>query len=303
MLAAHMDEIGLVVTKGRAGLPARRQGRAASIPARRWARRSPYTRPGPARQAYPDGLARLHRQPPTAPAVTTTNARRSIPLTTCASISDCRRPSLNGASSVWAIASSGAGPRPSCSTAGWRPRRWTTGPVWRSCWAHSATWPRMQHSWDVYAVATVQEEIGLRGATTAAFGVAPDLAVALDVTFGEHARRERRRDLPDGPRSDDRRGAEPPSRRGQAARSRPRTNWRSRTQVEPMHGPTGTDAWAIQVSQAGMPTGLLSVPVRYMHSSVETVATPTSTGPPACWPRSSPGWTATTLAGLVDDLS
>jgi tetrahedral aminopeptidase len=43
----------------------------------------------------------------------------------------------------------------------------------------------MHHTWDVYAVATVQEEIGIRGATTSAFGVAPDLAVALDVTFGE----------------------------------------------------------------------------------------------------------------------
>ena len=39
-----------------------------------------------------------------------------------------------------------------------------------------------------------------------------------------------------------------------------------------MAGHTGTDAWAIQVSQEGIPTGLLSVPIRYMHSSVETVA-------------------------------
>ena len=45
----------------------------------------------------------------------------------------------------------------------------------------------MQHTWDVLAVATVQEEIGLRGATTAAFGVAPDLAIALDVTFAQYA--------------------------------------------------------------------------------------------------------------------
>ena len=43
----------------------------------------------------------------------------------------------------------------------------------------------MRHTWDVLAVATVQEEIGLRGAITSAFGLAPDLAIAIDVTFGE----------------------------------------------------------------------------------------------------------------------
>ena len=39
-----------------------------------------------------------------------------------------------------------------------------------------------------------------------------------------------------------------------------------------MPGNSGTDAWAIQVAQEGIPTGLLSVPIRYMHSAVETVA-------------------------------
>ena len=44
-----------------------------------------------------------------------------------------------------------------------------------------------QPAWDVLAVATVQEEIGLRGAGVAAFGLRPDLAVAVDVTFGSDA--------------------------------------------------------------------------------------------------------------------
>ncbi|HNT78611.1 MAG TPA: M42 family peptidase, partial [Anaerolineae bacterium] len=39
------------------------------------------------------------------------------------------------------------------------------------------------HAWDVYAVATVQEEVGVKGAITSAYGLAPQLAVALDVTF------------------------------------------------------------------------------------------------------------------------
>ena len=41
---------------------------------------------------------------------------------------------------------------------------------------------------------------------------------------------------------------------------------------EPIPGNSGTDAWAIQVTREGIPTGLTSIPVRYMHSPVETVA-------------------------------
>jgi endoglucanase len=41
------------------------------------------------------------------------------------------------------------------------------------------------HAWDVYAVATVQEEVGLKGAITSAYGINPDVALAIDVTFGK----------------------------------------------------------------------------------------------------------------------
>ena len=41
---------------------------------------------------------------------------------------------------------------------------------------------RLQHCADVYAVATVQEEVGVRGATTATYGIVPDIGVAVDVT-------------------------------------------------------------------------------------------------------------------------
>jgi endoglucanase len=37
-------------------------------------------------------------------------------------------------------------------------------------------------------------------------------------------------------------------------------------------GPTGTDAWAIQIVRAGIPTGLIDIPLRYMHTSVETLS-------------------------------
>jgi endoglucanase len=42
-------------------------------------------------------------------------------------------------------------------------------------------------------------------------------------------------------------------------------------QLEPISGSSGTDAWAIQVSRSGVPCGLLSIPVRSMHTTVETV--------------------------------
>ena len=44
---------------------------------------------------------------------------------------------------------------------------------------------RLQHCADVYAVATVQEEVGVRGATTATYGIVPDIGVAVDVTHGD----------------------------------------------------------------------------------------------------------------------
>ncbi len=47
----------------------------------------------------------------------------------------------------------------------------------------------MQHRWDVYATATMQEETGLKGATTAAYRIQPDIGIALDVGFAAAVRR------------------------------------------------------------------------------------------------------------------
>ncbi len=43
----------------------------------------------------------------------------------------------------------------------------------------------MRHVADVYTVATVQEEVGVRGATTAGYGVNPDIGIGIDVTFAD----------------------------------------------------------------------------------------------------------------------
>ncbi len=125
----------------------------------------------------------------------------------------------------------------------------------------------------VAAIASVQEEIGLYGAGTSAFAVAPDLAIAIDVT---HAT--------DAPGMDEKKsgshplGSGPVIGRGSTlspavfellcdAAERLGIDYT----VEASGRRTGTDADAIQISRAGIPTGLVSIPLRYMHSPVEMV--------------------------------
>lgn len=130
---------------------------------------------------------------------------------------------------------------------------------------------RVEHLWDVFAVATAQEEAGLKGAITSAYGVAPDLAVALDVTFGEHPGVPKEAALPlgKGPAI----GIGPNFHPGLVARLREIAEAREIPyHVDPIPGRSGTDAWAIQVTREGVPTALISVPLRYMHQPMETLA-------------------------------
>ena len=128
----------------------------------------------------------------------------------------------------------------------------------------------MQHQWDVYATATVQEESGLIGAKTAAHYIQPDIAIALDVSFAEQ----------NGVPSDSsgEMGAGPMIALG--ANIHPKLfdkiievakEYEIKYQIEPAPAATGTDAWAIQVARDGIPTALFSVPIRNMHSPVETL--------------------------------
>ncbi|MHB0856327.1 MAG: M42 family metallopeptidase [Anaerolineae bacterium] len=128
----------------------------------------------------------------------------------------------------------------------------------------------LRHTWDVFAVATTQEEVGLRGALTSAYGVAPSLALAVDVGFGaqqgvgetESIAMDGGPALARGP------NIHPAVFDGLVAAAK---KHEQSYQVEVAAGATGTDAWSIQVTRAGVPCGLLSIPLRYMHTSVETV--------------------------------
>lgn len=125
----------------------------------------------------------------------------------------------------------------------------------------------------VVSVATTQEEIGVRGATTSAYAVNPHLAVAVDVG---HAT--------DHPDCDNRRFGETKLGGGpilcRGANINPRVYERlvraARKQsipfqVEADPRPTGTDARAIQMARGGVATGLVSIPLRYMHTPSEVV--------------------------------
>jgi tetrahedral aminopeptidase len=129
---------------------------------------------------------------------------------------------------------------------------------------------RLRHTHDVVAVATTQEEVGLRGALTSAHTLNPDLAVAIDVTHAStpDTKGQVNIELGKGPTIALGPNIHPIVYQEMASAAQ---EARLPYQPEPIPGMSGTDAWAIQVAQAGIPTGLLSIPLRYMHTSVETL--------------------------------
>ena len=130
------------------------------------------------------------------------------------------------------------------------------------------------HTWDVVAVATVQEEIGLQGAAGAAFSVEPDLAVAIDVTWGTDANtREfgyRTFALGGGPTL-----ALGPNIHTGLHQAFKAAAERAEVPVATeaiWGGHSGTDAAAMQIARAGIPTMIVSLPLRNMHTPVEVVS-------------------------------
>lgn len=126
----------------------------------------------------------------------------------------------------------------------------------------------------VHAVSTVQEEIGLRGAQTSAFGVDPQVAVAVDVTHATDCptiskKQEGEIKLGGGPVIYRGPNMNPivTERLIEAARSNDIPH-----QLAAIGRATPNDANTIQITRAGVATGLVSIPNRYMHSAVETVS-------------------------------
>jgi endoglucanase len=127
---------------------------------------------------------------------------------------------------------------------------------------------------DVIAVAAVQEEVGdFAGSRTAAFGIRPDVAVAIDVTHTS--------DIPGSDPDDEGKiqlGGGPTVTRGPSIHPDVFELLHDTAEaegipfvIEASRGNTWTDADAVYLSRAGVATGLVSVPLRYMHSPIETL--------------------------------
>jgi len=126
------------------------------------------------------------------------------------------------------------------------------------------------HDLDVWFVASAQEEVGLRGAQTAAQVIEPDMAIALEVGFGKSS------EGADDGESMLGEGVEiycgPNMNRKMFERLKDVAKKNGiKYQVTVAPGMTGTDARAIQITGKGVATALLAAPARYMHTSVETV--------------------------------
>ncbi len=124
---------------------------------------------------------------------------------------------------------------------------------------------------EVTVVATVQEEVGLRGANIAAFNVHPDIAIVIDACHGDmtDVPKVETFNLGKGPAV----GIGPNLHRKLSKKIMDiasEENIPYQVDVEP--GDTGTEAWAIQVSRLGVPVILLSIPLRYMHTTIETLS-------------------------------
>lgn len=123
---------------------------------------------------------------------------------------------------------------------------------------------------DVYAVLAAKEEVGGFGAMTAAYKINPDIAIAIDVCHGITPDNSKDAyEIGDGcvitvgpnihPKISDRLISSA-------------KELEIKHQIEVEGGNTGTDAWVMQVVGEGIPTGLLSVPLKYMHTTVETIS-------------------------------
>lgn len=123
---------------------------------------------------------------------------------------------------------------------------------------------------DIAFVATVQEEVGVRGAITSSFRLKPCLGIAVDVGFAQRPGQEKELSIE--------------ANKGPALGIGPHVHpdLFSRLQgiavendipfqMEPSPHPGGTDAYAIQMSRCGVATALLSIPLANMHSPLEVI--------------------------------
>ena len=145
----------------------------------------------------------------------------------------------------------------------------------------------------VYSVSTVQEEVGLRGARTSSFLTGATVGLAVDVGFaadypGMNKNRVGDVDLGKGPVICRGANINPQVYKMLCEVARDEG---IPFQVNAAGGGTGTDANAMQLNQSGMATGLISIPLRYMHTPCEVVS------------LADVDYTARLIAGFIERLT
>ncbi|MCX7903221.1 MAG: M28 family peptidase [Caloramator sp.] len=128
---------------------------------------------------------------------------------------------------------------------------------------------RIRHTADVYFAATTQEERGLLGVKTTAYDVNPDIGIVVDVTFGDkYANPDiqiecgKGVEITIGPNIH-------PELSEKLIKIADEYSIPYTIDVAP--GGTGTETWNLQVTREGVPTLLVSIPIKYMHTSTEVV--------------------------------
>lgn len=129
----------------------------------------------------------------------------------------------------------------------------------------------LNHYHDIVFVATAQEELNLAGVINATYNIRPDAAIVIDACHGDMAdvSKDETYPLGKGPAI----GIGPNLHRKLTNTLKNFAGEESipyQIDIEP--GDTGTEAWATQVSRNGIPTLLISIPVKYMHTQVEMVS-------------------------------
>lgn len=129
---------------------------------------------------------------------------------------------------------------------------------------------KQAHEWDLVVVATAQEETRLLGAYTSAFNERPDVAIAIDVTFGKGpgVSDDNAFEVGGGPVLDLGPNVHPGVLKGlqNAADA-----IEMKVHIGTHNRASGTDAYGLQVARAGVPTAVVSIPLRYMHTMVESI--------------------------------
>ncbi len=129
----------------------------------------------------------------------------------------------------------------------------------------------VSHNWDVWAVATAQEEETLGGGFTAPFIIQPDLAIAIDVTFAKGPGASDYRTFPLGKGVSLGIGSNIHPGFYKAVKAIA-DKLDIPTHNELIPGASGTDAYAMQIVAEGIATLVVGIPLRYMHTPVEMVA-------------------------------